>query len=124
MTVGPLVMAAGALLLLFVAQEFDYWWQVLPSMILMGLGLAVTVAPLTATVLGSVDATHSGIASAVNNAVARVAGLLSVAMLSTIVGGTLNLVGFHNAAIVTAVLMTLGGIASWIGIRGTSTSAS
>ncbi|MEJ1090247.1 MFS transporter [Microbacterium istanbulense] len=117
MTVGPLLMAVGALLLLTVSEEFSYWWQVLPAMIVMGLGLSLTVAPLTAAILGAVDERRSGIASAINNAVSRVAGLLVVAMLSTIVGGTLDLGGFHNAAWVTAALMALGGAVSWIGIR-------
>ncbi|WP_067248585.1 MFS transporter [Microbacterium resistens] len=117
MTVGPFVIAAGALLLLTVAAEFSYWWQVLPAMIVMGLGLALTVAPLTSAILGAIDERRSGIASAVNNAVSRVAGLLVVAMLSTIVGGTLDLGGFHSAAWVTAALMVLGGVVSWIGIR-------
>ena len=117
MTIGPLIMAVGALMLLLVAADFDYWWQVLPAMIVMGLGLSLTVAPLTAAILGAIDEAHSGIASAVNNAVSRVAGLLVVAMLSTIVGGTLDLDGFHSAAWVTATLLVLGGIVSWIGIR-------
>ncbi|PVE94678.1 MFS transporter [Microbacterium sp. TPD7012] len=117
MTVGPIVMAGGALLLLTVGADFDYWWQVLPAMIVMGLGLSLTVAPLTAAILGAIDEKHSGIASAVNNAVSRVAGLLVVAMLSTIVGGALDLGGFHNAAWVTASLLVLGGVVSWIGIR-------
>lgn len=117
MTVGPLLMAVGALMLLLVSAEFDYWWQVLPAMIVMGLGLSLTVAPLTAAILGAIDEKHSGIASAVNNAVSRVAGLLVVAMLSTIVGGTLDLDGFHSAAWVTAALLVIGGVVSWIGIR-------
>ncbi|WP_341978052.1 MFS transporter [Microbacterium sp. LTA6] len=117
MTVGPLLMAVGALLLLAVGSDFDYWWQVLPAMIVMGLGLSLTVAPLTSAILGAIDEGRSGIASAVNNAVARVAGLLVVAVLSTIVGGTLDLDGFHSAAWVTAALMALGGVVSWIGIR-------
>lgn len=117
MTVGPLIMAVGALMLLTVSAAFDYWWQVLPAMIVMGLGLSLTVAPLTAAILGAIDENHSGIASAVNNAVSRVAGLLVVAMLSTIVGGALDLDGFHNAAWVTATLLVLGGVVSWIGIR-------
>ncbi|MDR6868892.1 EmrB/QacA subfamily drug resistance transporter [Microbacterium resistens] len=117
MTVGPLIMAAGALMLLAVSTEFDYWWQVLPAMIVMGLGLSLTVAPLTSAILGSIDERRSGIASAVNNAVSRVAGLLVVAMLSTIVGGSLDLNGFHDAARVTAVLLVVGGVVSWIGIR-------
>ncbi|MFK4761796.1 MFS transporter [Microbacterium sp. ZW T5_45] len=117
MTVGPLVMAIGAVMLLAVAERFDYWWQVLPAMIVMGLGLSLTVAPLTAAILGAIDESRSGIASAVNNAVSRVAGLLVVAMLSTIVGGSLDLGGFHSAAIVTAGLFVVGGVVSWIGIR-------
>ncbi|WP_136052419.1 MFS transporter [Microbacterium sp. K36] len=117
MTIGPLIMAVGALMLLTVNAAFDYWGQVLPAMIVMGLGLSLTVAPLTAAILGAIDENHSGIASAVNNAVSRVAGLLVVAMLSTIVGGTLDLDGFHNAAWVTAALLVLGGVVSWIGIR-------
>lgn len=117
MTVGPLLMAAGSLLLLTVSAEFSYWWQVLPAMILMGLGLSLTVAPLTSAVLGAIDESRSGIASAVNNAISRVAGLIVVAMLSTIVGGVLDLDGFHSAALVTAALMTLGGVISWLGIR-------
>lgn len=117
MTVGPLVMAVGALMLLTVTTEFDYWWQVLPAMIVMGLGLSLTVAPLTSAILGAIDESHSGIASAINNAVSRVAGLLVVAMISTIVGGSLDLGGFHNAAWVTAALLVLGGVVSWIGIR-------
>jgi hypothetical protein len=72
---------------------------------------------LTSAVLGAIDENRSGIASAVNNAISRVAGLIVVAMLSTIVGGTLDLDGFHNAAWVTAALMALGGVISWIGIR-------
>ncbi|MFC4139490.1 MULTISPECIES: MFS transporter [unclassified Microbacterium] len=117
MTVGPILMGLGALLLLTVGIEFNYWWQVLPSMLVMGLGLSITVAPLTAAILGSIDESRSGIASAVNNAVSRVAGLLVVAMISTIVGGMLDLAGFHSAALVTAGLMLAGGIVSWIGIR-------
>ena len=117
MTVGPMIMAVGALMLLTVNTTFDYWAQVLPAMIVMGLGLSLTVAPLTAAILGAIDENHSGIASAVNNAVSRVAGLLVVAMLSALVGGALDLDGFHNAAWATAALLVLGGVVSWIGIR-------
>jgi len=117
MTVGPLLMAVGALLLLTVSDDFSYWWQVLPAMIALGVGLSLTVAPLTSAVLGAIDENRSGIASAVNNAISRVAGLIVVAMLSTIVGGTLDLDGFHSAALVTAALMAAGGVVSWIGIR-------
>ncbi|GAB3595658.1 MFS transporter [Microbacterium tumbae] len=123
MTAGPLLMAAGALLLLLVGTDFDYWWQVLPAMLVLGVGLSLTVAPLTSAILGAIDEDRSGIASAVNNAVSRVAGLLVVAMLSTIVGGTLDLAGFHSAAWVTAALFAVGGAVSWIGIRRPAASA-
>ncbi|WP_241898748.1 MFS transporter [Leucobacter sp. OLTLW20] len=123
MTVGPALMAVGALLLLTVASSFDYWWQVLPSMLVLGLGLSLTVAPLTSAVLGSIGAERSGIASAVNNAVSRVAGLLVIDLLSTIVGGRLDLSGFHSAAVVTAALFAIGALVAWIGIRRPAQSA-
>jgi EmrB/QacA subfamily drug resistance transporter len=117
MTIGPLVMAVGALLTLLVSADFSYWFQLLPGIIVFGIGLTLTVAPLTSAILGSLDPSRSGIASAVNNAVARVAGLIAVAMLGLITGGALNLQGFHRAAIVTAALMIVGGIVSFLGIR-------
>lgn len=117
MTVGPLVMGAGSLLLLTVGREFDYWWQALPGVLVFGAGLTLTVSPLTSAVLGAIETERSGIASAVNNAVARVAGLIVTAMIAFIVGGELDLGGFHRAAIVTAVLMIAGGVVSLAGIR-------
>jgi EmrB/QacA subfamily drug resistance transporter len=123
MTAGPILMGVGALLLLTVGTEFSYWWQVLPSMIIMGIGLSLTVAPLTSAILGAIESERSGIASAVNNAVSRVAGLLTIAALAAIVGGSLDLDGFHRAAIVTAVLMIAGGIVSFLGIRNPSHAA-
>jgi EmrB/QacA subfamily drug resistance transporter len=117
MTVGPLVMAGGALLLLTVSEDFSYWWQVLPSVLVFGAGLALTVSPLTSAILGAIDTSRSGIASAVNNAVSRVAGLLVIAMLAAILGGSLDLGGFHRAAIVTAALLAAGGVVSFLGIR-------
>jgi hypothetical protein len=120
---GPVVMALGALLLLTVAEQFSYWWQVLPSIVVFGVGLTMTVAPLTTAVLGSIDESRSGIASAVNNALARIAGLATVAALGTITAGSLNLPGFRRAAVVTAVLMAAGGAASALGIRNTPQAA-
>jgi EmrB/QacA subfamily drug resistance transporter len=117
MTFGPLVMAAGALLLLNVRTDFDYWTQVLPGIVVFGLGLTATVSPLTAAVLGAIETERSGIASAVNNAVSRVAGLLAIAAVSAVVGGSLDLDGFHRAAVFTAVLMLLGAASSFLGIR-------
>ena len=85
MTVGPLVMALGTLLLLGVGEDVNYWTQVLPGLTIFGLGLALMVAPLTATVLASAADEHAGIASGVNNAVARAGSLLAVAALPVVV---------------------------------------
>ncbi len=82
---GPLVAAAGALLFLRLGQRADYFAEVLPASALFGLGLSATVAPLTATVLSSVEPARAGIASGVNNALARVAGLLAVALVGVVV---------------------------------------
>ena len=117
MTIGPIIMAAGALLLLTVSKSFSYWWQVLPYVLVYGVGLTLTVSPLTSAILGSIESERSGIASAVNNAVSRVAGLLVIAMLATIIGGQLDLAGFHRGAIVTAGMMLVGGGVSFAGIR-------
>ncbi|WP_251449177.1 MFS transporter [Microbacterium sp. Marseille-Q6648] len=122
MTVGPLVMAVGALMLLAVSPDFSYWTQVLPGTVVFGLGLSLTVSPLTSAILGAIEPERSGIASAVNNAVSRIAGLIVIAALATIVGGELDLEGFHRAAIATAVLMALGGVASFLGIRGAAST--
>lgn len=85
MGVGPIIGGSGLLLLMAVDRNADYLTQILPALLLFGLGLAMTVAPLTATVLGDADQNHAGIASGVNNAVARVAGLLAVAALGAVV---------------------------------------
>jgi predicted MFS family arabinose efflux permease len=124
MTVGPLLMGAASLLMLFVSEQFDYWTQLLPGILLFGVGLTVTVSPLTAAILGAIDPARSGIASAVNNAVARIAGLLAVAMLGVITGGALNLAGFHRSLWVIAALMVAGGVLSWLGIRRIAVPAS
>jgi EmrB/QacA subfamily drug resistance transporter len=115
MTGGLLTAAAGLLLLTRIGPNATYVADVLPAVLLFGLGLSMTVAPLTATVLASADDRHAGIASGVNNATARAAGLLSVAGLPAAVGLTgaalhspaeLN-DGFHRAMIICAALMAL-----------------
>jgi len=85
MGVGPLLAAAGIALLTRLDARGQYVGAVLPAILVFGLGLSLTVAPLTATVLGGVDERHAGIASAVNNAIARVAGLLAVAAIGATV---------------------------------------
>ena len=84
MGAGPIVAGAGLLLMIGIDANADYVTQVLPGVIVFGIGLSLTVAPLTATVLAGAPAHHSGIASGVNNAVARVAGLLAVAVVGAV----------------------------------------
>jgi EmrB/QacA subfamily drug resistance transporter len=85
MTAGPIVAGAGLLLMLRVGADADYATEVLPAIVVFGLGLAATVAPLTATVLDSVAENRVGIASGVNNGVSRVAGLLAIAVLGAVI---------------------------------------
>jgi MFS family permease len=125
MTVGPLVVAAGTVLLAGVDGGAPYWVEILPGTVLQGLGMALTVAPLTATVLGAAPDAQAGIASGVNNAVARAASLLAVAALPVAVGLSgddyarpdVLTDGFRLALLVCAALFALGGIVSWLTIR-------
>ena len=125
MTVGPLVMAGGTLLLLGVGTDVNYWTDVFPGLTIFGLGTALMVAPLTATVLAAVADEHAGIASGVNNAVARAGSLLAVAALPVAVGlggeEYADPVAFDaaygSAVVVCAVLLVIGGVLSWVTIR-------
>jgi EmrB/QacA subfamily drug resistance transporter len=125
MTVGPLVTAAGTLWLAGVDGGLPYWVEVLPGSVLQGLGMATTVAPLTATVLAAAPDAMAGVASGVNNAVARAAQLLAVAALPVAVGlsGTdyarpeAFTGAFRSAMVVCAALFAAGGIVSWLTIR-------
>jgi MFS family permease len=85
---GPIVAAAGLALLSRLGATIDYWTDVLPGLIIFSLGLSATVAPLTATVLADADESNAGIASGVNNAIARVAGLLAIAALGAVVAAS------------------------------------
>ncbi len=87
MGIGPVVVGAGLLMLLPITARPDYWTEILPGMCVFGLGLSITVAPLTAAVLGSAGSEHGGVASGFNNAVARVAGLIAIAAVGTVVAG-------------------------------------
>ncbi|WP_394938775.1 MFS transporter [Psychromicrobium sp. YIM B11713] len=117
MAIGPIVAGGGFLCLLSLSEEFNYWWQVLPGILLFGLGLAITVAPLTSAILGSVSADRAGIGSAVNNAVARIAGLVTVALAGALMGGMLSTESTRLVSVVTAALLIGGGVISAIGIQ-------
>ena len=88
MTVGPLLGGMGLFMLSGVDAHPDYFREVLPGVLVFSLGLSMTVAPLTATALSSVDSTHAGVASAVNNAVARIAGLVAIAVVGAVVASS------------------------------------
>lgn len=88
MSLGPFVAGGGLLLLIRTSADANYLTEILPGVVVFGLGLAATVAPLTATVLGSVEPGHSGLASGVNNAVARVASLIAIAAIGAIVASS------------------------------------
>ncbi len=117
MTLGPVVAGCGYLLMLTMDAGATYLTQVLPGLLVFGLGLSITVAPLTAAILGAVPSADAGIASATNNAVSRVAGLVTVALAGVIVGGVLDVASFHRALLVTALLLVAGGLVSLVGIR-------
>ncbi len=117
MSAGPLTAAAGLVLFLRVGARVDYATEVLPALLVFALGLSMTVAPLTAAVLAGVSPGQAGIGSAVNNAIARVAGLLGVAVVGAVAGGSVSVAGFHRAIALAAALVGLGGILGAIGIR-------
>ncbi|MEO6943272.1 MAG: MFS transporter [Lacisediminihabitans sp.] len=117
MAAGPIIGGIGYFMLTWIDETGSYWTQVLPGTLVFGLGLTITVAPLTAAILGSIDASQAGIGSAINNAVARVAGLIAVAMLGIIVGTTLDVPSFHRGLVVTALLLIAGGVISAFGIK-------
>ncbi len=125
MTVGPLVMATGVLLYLRIGSDPSYVLDVLPGVVVSGIGLTLMVAPLTATVLAAAPDEHAGIASGVNNAVARAGSLLAVAALPVAVGlrGEDYAVpavfddSFRMAMMICAALLAAGGVVSWLTIR-------
>jgi EmrB/QacA subfamily drug resistance transporter len=114
---GPLVSAVGVALMLRLDADFVYWTELLPALLVFSLGLTATVTPLTATVLADADEHNAGIASAVNNAIARVASLLCIAAVGAVASGTFDLAGFHAAVAICAALLALGGALGLTGIR-------
>jgi EmrB/QacA subfamily drug resistance transporter len=125
MTVGPLVCGVGVLLLSRIGPGSAYLPVIFPATVVFGLGLSLTVAPLTAAVLAAADVSRAGIASGVNNAVARAAGLLAVAVLPLTAGLTgdayrdpaVFTAGFRLAMVQCAVLLAVGGLLAWATIR-------
>jgi predicted MFS family arabinose efflux permease len=127
MACGPGVAAGGILLLLRTGLHTSYLGDLLPALLLFGVGLSMTVAPLTATVLAGAEARDAGIASAINNAVARIAGLVGVSVIGVVVASTLagdtfarnagSVHAFHQALMICAGLLAGGGVIAAIGIE-------
>lgn len=126
MGLGPLISSGGSLLLLRAQLRADYATVVLPAMLVFALGLVLTVAPLTTAVLAGADETDAGIASATNNAVARVAGLVGVSAVGVLVASSLpagsfvadsrSVHAFHLAVLATSGLLAVGGLVGFAGI--------
>lgn len=125
LTVGPLVSACGLLLMLRIGADATWLFDVLPAVLVFGAGLALTVAPLTATVLDAAPDRYAGAASGVNNAVARAAGLLSVALIPGLAGisgadytdpGAFD-AGFRTAMTIGAGLLVLASVTAFALVR-------
>jgi EmrB/QacA subfamily drug resistance transporter len=124
MALGPVIAGAAVLVYARLPAHPDYWVDLLPALLVFSVGLSLTVAPLTTTVLADANPGDAGVASGVNNAVARIAGLLAVAVLGiAAAGGADHLTkhGFHVTMVVVAGLLVCGGLIGAVGIRNPST---
>jgi hypothetical protein len=124
LTVGPVLAAVGTVLLLGVDGGGSYWTDVLPGVAVFGAGLTVMVAPLTATVLAAAPDRHAGVASGVNNAIARTGSLLAIAALPVVVGLSgadydhpeAMQAGYTAGLLICAALLALGGLVAYVGL--------
>ncbi|MCM8556466.1 MFS transporter [Sphingomicrobium sediminis] len=118
LTIGPLVVAGGLLLGMRISEGSDYWTTVLPAIAVVGIGMALAVAPLTSAVMAAVEERYTGTASGLNNAVSRTGNLIAVALM----GGVLSLTGsalfggFHDALLAMAAAAALAGVVAWFGL--------
>jgi EmrB/QacA subfamily drug resistance transporter len=120
MALGPIVAGAGVFAFTRLPVHVDYWVDIVPALLVFSLGLSLTVAPLTTTVLADAGPGDAGVASGVNNAIARIAGLLAIAILGIVAsGGADHLTehGFHATMGVVSLLLVCGGLIGAIGIR-------
>jgi EmrB/QacA subfamily drug resistance transporter len=120
MALGPIVAGLAVVAYTRLPQDVNYWVDILPALLVFALGLSLTVAPLTTTVLADAGPGDAGVASGVNNAVARIAGLLAIAILGILAAGGgdhLTVHGFHVTMGAVAVMLVCGGLIGAIGIR-------
>ena len=126
MSVGPVLCAVGTFMLRGVGAGSGYWTDVLPGLLIFSAGLVTLVSPLTVSVLAAVEDRHAGIASGINNAIARSGSLLAVAALPAVVGiggsdyerPDVFTSGYETALVISAVLLLAGGAVSFVGLGG------
>ncbi len=118
LTIGPVVVGLGLLLATRIASGQHYWIDVFPAILVMSVGMTLAVAPLTSTVLAAVKAHQTGMASGFNSAVARIGGLIAVALLGAVLAGTgkAMLAPFATALVIMGIVAALGGVACWFGL--------
>jgi EmrB/QacA subfamily drug resistance transporter len=124
MSLGPIAAGAGMVAFARLPRHPNYWVDILPCLVVFALGLSLTVAPLTTTVLADAGPGDAGVASGVNNAVARIAGLLAIAVLGILAAGGgdhLTMHGFHITMAAVSALLVGGGLIGAVGIRNPST---
>jgi hypothetical protein len=120
MATGPVIAGLSLIPLARMPAHVNYWVDLLPALLGFSVGLSLTVAPLTTTVLADAGPGDAGVASGVNNAVARVAGLIAVAVLGIAAAGgadQLSMRGFHHTMLAVCVLLVTGGLIGAVGIR-------
>jgi len=113
LTIGLLVAAVGLAMFGIIPVGLNYWVAFFPSVVVLGLGMAIVVAPLTTTVMGAVETQHAGVASGVNNAVARIAGLLGIAVFGLLLHGTFDTNGFRTVMMWAAAIAAAASCAGW-----------
>ena len=112
LTIGPLIVAGGMMLSSLISTDSNYWTGAFPTILVMALGMTIAVAPLTSSVLGSVEEQHVAMASGFNSAVARTGGLIATALLGSVLAskGTALFAGFHAAMFVSAGVAAISAL--------------
>lgn len=120
LTLGPIIVGAGLFLATRIATDQAYWTNAFPAILVMSIGMTLAVAPLTSTVLAAVDKHQTGMASGFNSAVARLGGLIVIALLGAVLAGTGDalLAPFAKALIAMGIIAALGGLCALFGLRG------
>jgi hypothetical protein len=120
LTIGPVVVGAGLLLATRIASDQSYWTHAFPAILVMSIGMALAVAPLTSTVLAAVDEHQTGMASGLNSALSRLGGLIVVALLGAVLvaKGDALLRPFASALTIMSLVAALGGVAAFFGLSG------